>query len=95
MGLRIEFSDRAKKTADEIYDFIEENFGEKEAIAFKSKTGKTLNTMCKFPYMFKASNLGEDIRVGLITEQTSVLYQIHEDFIHLHFFWDNRQEPFL
>ena len=45
--------------------------------------------------MFKASELGENIRIGLITKQSSVLYEILEDAIFLHYFWDNRQEPMI
>jgi hypothetical protein len=51
--------------------------------------------IAQFPEMFKASELGENIRIGLITRQSSVLYEILEDAIFLHYFWDNRQEPMI
>ena len=95
MSLNIVFSEEAEITANQIYDFIEEHFGKRSAIEFKAKTQHTLATISKFPYMFKAAAIGDNFRIGLITGQTSVLYQVKEDSIYLHYFWDNRQEPFL
>lgn len=44
--------------------------------------------------LFKKSELGEHIRLGLIARYTSFLYEVTDTRIILHFFWDNRQEPF-
>ncbi len=95
MPLEIIYSQAAKDTAKDVYSFIRQEFGEKAAKDFLIKMNRTLRGIAQFPEMFKASELGENIRLGLITKQSSVLYEILEDAIFLHYLWDNRQEPMI
>lgn len=95
MPLEIIYSQAAKDTSRDIYAFIKEKFGDKAAKEFVLRINVTLRGIAQFPEMFKASELGENIRIGLITKQSSVLYEILEDAIFLHYFWDNRQEPLI
>ncbi len=75
------YSQSAKDTAKYVYTFIKEEFGDKAAKDFIIKINETLGTIARFPEMFKASELGVNIRMGLITKQTLVLYEIFEDVI--------------
>ncbi|MHA4893337.1 type II toxin-antitoxin system RelE/ParE family toxin [Pedobacter sp. PWIIR3] len=93
--MEIIYSQAAKDTSRDVYAFIKEKFGDKAARDFLFKINKTLRSIGQFPEMFKASQLGENIRIGLITKQSSVLYEVLEDAIFLHYFWDNRQEPMI
>ncbi len=95
MGLEISYSDRAKESARDVYNFILENFGQKAAATFRLKLETTLRSILEFPFLFKASELDESIRIGLITKQTSVVYEVRHETIFLHYFWDNRQEPMI
>jgi cytochrome c oxidase subunit IV len=58
-----------------------------------AKVYKTLFLASEIPYMFKAFTLSDNIRVGLISKQTSFFYRVQENEIIILLFWDNRQEP--
>ena len=93
MSLKIIFTDDATDILLSIADFIENKWSLKQAEKFLQKTYKTLDLLSDHPYMFKASSLHENIRIGTITKQTSFFYEIQENEIIILFFWDNRQEP--
>ncbi|MBS1532218.1 MAG: type II toxin-antitoxin system RelE/ParE family toxin [Bacteroidetes bacterium] len=92
MSLEIIFTPKAKDSFLSTITFIQSNWGDQPAERFVDKTYKLLNLIVKQPYMFKAYQ-GNDVRIGLITRQTSVVYRVLNDHIEVLFFWDNRQEP--
>lgn len=93
MGLAVVFSDVATDMLISIGEFIENKWGVKQTQKFLEKAHKTIGLASEYPYMFKASSLSDDIRIGLISHQTSFYYRIQENEIIILFFWDNRQEP--
>lgn len=94
MSLIIHYTPKAKKSLKYLYAFIEGKFGKRHADKFITKTGKTINLPKEQPFLFKKSELGEPFRLGLIAKNTSFIYEVTEDKVILHFFWDNRQDPF-
>jgi plasmid stabilization system protein ParE len=92
-SLEIYYTPRAKETLALVYQFLLQNFGQKAVDKFALKAEKTIALIAVEPFMFKASVIDENVRVGLITKQCSLFYQVTENSIHLLFFWDNRQEP--
>lgn len=94
MILEVLYTDRSKETLQLVYDFIEYKFGEKSAEQFSLKAEKIIELIRHHPFMYKAALFDENIRVGLITKQTSLFYRVTDTSVHLLFFWDNRQEPF-
>lgn len=95
MSFQIRTSPRSKFTSKSVYNFINNKFGNRAANEFILKTEKTLKLIAEYPYMFKASGIADNIRIGFITKQTSLVYMITDDAIYLLYFWDNRQEPIL
>ena len=94
MSLNIFYTPRSQETLQSVYNFISLKFGIRSANKFALKAEKAIALIAEQPYMFKASSLDENIRVGLITKQCSLFYQVTENSINLLFFYDNRQEPF-
>jgi plasmid stabilization system protein ParE len=92
MKLEIVFTPNAEDTFLSIVSFIQQKWGTRSAEKFIETTHKLLDTIAQQPYLFKAY-LDKDVRKGLITRQTSVVYRILHDRIEVLFFWDNRQEP--
>jgi len=72
MSLEIFYTPEAKETLQVVYWFIMEKFGKRSADKFVAKAEKTIKLISKHPFMFKASSLGENVRVGFITKQTSL-----------------------
>ena len=94
MALKIVFSDDGIETLLLTTSFIENKWGLKQAYKFLETVYKKLILASLNPYMYKAFMLSDNIRVGLISKQTSFFYRIQENEIVILFFWDNRQEPF-
>ena len=93
MALKVTFSDDAAEMLVTIGTFIENKWSKKETYKFLEKVHKTIELAASQPYIFKASSFDENIRVGLISKQTSFYYKIKENEIFILFFWDNRQDP--
>jgi plasmid stabilization system protein ParE len=95
MGLPIYYTPRSRETLVQIYNFIKAKFGTKPADKFVVKAEKIIMLISQYPLMFKASTIDKNVRIGLISKQTSLFYRITDTSIHLLFFGDNRQEPIL
>ncbi|HTE00669.1 MAG TPA: type II toxin-antitoxin system RelE/ParE family toxin [Mucilaginibacter sp.] len=94
MSLQVFYTPRSKETLESVYNFINDKFGTKSADQFLLKAEKIIALVTEHPFMFKASEIDDNVRIGLITKQTSLFYRVTDTSIHLLFFWDNRQEPF-
>jgi plasmid stabilization system protein ParE len=94
MAFKIVFSDDGIDTLRSTASFIENEWGSKQAYKFLERVYKILSLASQNPYMYKAFSLSDNIRVGLISKQTSFFYRIQENEIIILFFWDNRQDPF-
>jgi plasmid stabilization system protein ParE len=94
VALKIIFSDVAAEMLVTIGDFIENKWSKKESYKFLEKVHKKISLVAIQPYMYKATQFDENVRIGLISKQTSFYYEIRENEIIILFFWDNRQEPF-
>ncbi len=92
MSLALIWTDEAIETFDGVVLFIENKWSKKEADKFVQRTQKILKLIADQPYMYKAS-LNNNVRQAIFTKQTSVFYEVHDEFITVLFFWDNRQEP--
>jgi|SRR5579872_1209360 len=93
MNLEIIFTDDASYMLLSITNFIENKWGKKQAEKFLSKVYKTLDLISKQQYLFKASAIQENVRIGIVSKQTSFFYEIQDSEIIILFFWDNRQDP--
>ncbi|RZJ98752.1 MAG: type II toxin-antitoxin system RelE/ParE family toxin [Flavobacterium sp.] len=87
------FTDEATEMLVSVSLFIEQKWSLKEADKFLAQAYKTFDLLLKHPYIFKASSLDQNIRVGIISKQCSFFYEIKESQIVILFLWDNRQEP--
>jgi len=94
MSLAVFWSDEATETFDSIVLLIEIKWGERQAEIFVKHSQKILSLISNQPYMYKAS-INSSVRQAVISSQTSLYYEIHDGYITLLFFWDNRQEPIL
>jgi plasmid stabilization system protein ParE len=94
MGLKVRWTPEAEKTFDAIIEYLENCWTEREIVNFVTKANLLILKIAKHPKMFRSSSK-KNIRVGFITKQTSLFYQIidAENVILILSFWDNRQDP--
>lgn len=95
MTLKVITTNRSRKTLSVIYKYIAGKFGINSANKFLVTVDKTVAQIAMQPYMFKATRIDEQVRVGFITKQCSLIYRVTDTEIHLLYFWDNRQDPIL
>jgi plasmid stabilization system protein ParE len=72
MTLKVEYAPEAEETLISVYEFILDKFGKRSAESFLTKTEKIIGLVAELPHMYKASPFDENVRIGLITKQTSV-----------------------
>ncbi len=93
MNLPIVWTGEAETTFEQIVQYLEKVWSEKEVRKFIRIVKKTLAKIAVVPYLFEASISDPSVRKGFITKQCSLFYQIEEESITLLYFWDNRREP--
>ena len=93
MSLSIVWSNNAEFTFDAVVTFIENSWGENSARKFVTRANQILLNLSEHPYLFKSISAENNVRIGIITPQVSVVYRIHTTHIYLLYFWDNRQQP--
>lgn len=94
MAYKIRWTKEANKTFDKIIEYLESRWTNREIVNFVKKSNQILAQISDRPEMFKSSSKMK-IRMGVITKQTSLFYQIDDrnKIIVLLSFWDNRQDP--
>ena len=93
MALVTRWTKEAEETFNEIIEYLENNWTEKEVQSFVRKAHKVIGQIENNPYQFKASSFHE-IRKAFITKHNSMFYFVNEDdrVVELYTFWDNRQD---
>nr|NQU91291.1 type II toxin-antitoxin system RelE/ParE family toxin [Bacteroidota bacterium] len=94
MAYKVRWTPEAEETFDFIIYYLNNRWTEREIINFVTKANHLIDQIAEHPKMFRLSSK-RNIRVGFITHQTSLFYQISEteNLILLLSFWDNRQDP--
>ncbi|WP_299285453.1 type II toxin-antitoxin system RelE/ParE family toxin [uncultured Mucilaginibacter sp.] len=92
MALTVNWSEEARFQFENIIDFLNYRWTEKETKDFILKTEAVVKVIRAHPYIYPASNYNQ-IRKAVITKQTSLFYLIRTKEIYLVSFWDNRQNP--
>lgn len=76
MTLKVITTRRSRQTLTVTYNLINATFGVNIANDFLAKVDKTVGLIAKQPFMFKAISIDENVRVGFITKQCSLIYLI-------------------
>lgn len=75
-GFRIDWSDEAINNLDSIIDYLTIKWSDKESRNFFKKLNRRLDIISKNPPSFPASDLRISIRRYVLTEQTSIYYEL-------------------
>ncbi|MBE7179457.1 MAG: type II toxin-antitoxin system RelE/ParE family toxin [Mucilaginibacter polytrichastri] len=91
-GIEVRWTTEAEITFDQIVSYILEHWGENARQKFISHTEEVLSVLITQPEMYGRAGIG-NVRRAVITKQTSLFYDLQNNFIVLLYFWDNRQDP--
>ena len=92
MAINIKWTPEAELTFDNIVEYLEKEWSEKEVKKFFARVNHMLILISQNPKIYKASKTN-DVRIGVITKHNSLVYRIKSNEIELLTFWANRQDP--
>lgn len=89
---KVIWSEEAVENLKKIIHYLEENWTEKEIKKFVQKLEKQILIITIQPDSFpKANNL--DVHRSVLTKQTTIYYNVHQESIRIVTIFDTRQNP--
>jgi hypothetical protein len=88
---RIVWTPEAVKTYHSLVQYLALEWGDLSKTKFLNEVELVVDLISRNPRMFKRSTRYENIRMGYLSKQCSLIYRIKPDEIELLLFWDNRQ----
>ena len=92
-GYKIDWSDEALANLDSIIDYLSIKWTNREIRYFYKKLDKRLEIISANPHGFPASEIKSNIRRSVLTEQTTIFYEIKINRIVILSLFDNRKDP--
>ncbi len=92
-GYKIEWTDEASTNLDLIIDYLTHYWSDKQIRNFYRKLEKRLSVILKNPYTFPQSDVKSNVRRCVLTEQTTIYYEIKSDSIVILSLFDTRKNP--
>lgn len=83
MEYKFLWTEEAINNLEDILDYLEKNWSQKEIEDFKIKLSKQLVLIPKFPHMFPVSLQNQKLRKAVLSKQTTLYYQIKGNLIYL------------
>jgi plasmid stabilization system protein ParE len=94
MAYKVIWAPKAIITFENVIDYLQSHWTEKQIKYFVERTDKTIHLISNNPYLFRGSEK-EDLHEVVITKHNILLYQVSvkERSIELLAFFDTRQNP--
>lgn len=92
MAKEIIWTPKGEKTHDEIIEYLEREWSEREVINFIKRVDKIVKHISRYPLAYRSAGK-EDVREAVITKHNILLYRISGQIIYLLYFWDTRKNP--
>ena len=91
MAYNLRWSEESLRNLDEIIEDIQFKWTEKEVNNFKDKLSHQLDLIIQNPLMFPASKKHSRLRKAVLSKQTTIFYEIHEEPIYLAYIHLNKR----
>lgn len=92
-GYNISWTNEAIDNLDSIIDYLQNRWTEKEISGFFKRLDKRINLISRNPHAFPVVDTRINIRKCVLSEQTSIYYEIKPDVVVILAFFDNRKDP--
>jgi hypothetical protein len=95
MSYKTFWTNRAIKTAEDVVNYLREEWTKKEVDGFLNKTDDIIATIESNPKLFIASKKRPNVHLALIYRRTFLVYKIYpqKKQIVLLLFWEPKQNP--
>lgn len=92
-GYSIDWSDEASDNLDSIIDYLQKKWTDREIGRFFKKLDKHIDLISKNPFSFPVVDLTTNLRRSVLTEQTTIYYEIKNDIVVILSLFVNRKDP--
>jgi plasmid stabilization system protein ParE len=92
-GYKIFWTNEALTNLDGILKYLEENWTQKEIVAFVRKLDKRLDLISINPKLFPRSEHKKKVRKSVLTKHTVIYYVFEDDEVKVLTLFDPRQNP--
>lgn len=90
---QIIWSDEAISNLENILDYLERKWTEREVNRFKVLLSRLLEVIQNNPEIFPQSGVQPLLRKAVLSKQTSIYYLVRNENIYLVYLFDNRMNP--
>ena len=92
MDYKLHWTEEAVNNLEEILDYLNQNWTQKEVTNFKLKLAKQIELIVQNPFMFPQSLHRSRLRKAVLSKQTSIFYEVKNDAIFLAYLFINRMD---
>jgi plasmid stabilization system protein ParE len=90
---KIYWTDEAIRNLESILDYLKSNWTEREINSFKKKLSRQVELIEKNPKLFPISSFNSRLRKAVLSEQTTIFYELSGKMIYLVYLFNTRQSP--
>ena len=77
---------------DNILDYLNSRWSERETNSFKKRLSKLINLIKQNPNLFPISQFNPRLRKAVLSKQTTVFYEVSGQIIYLVYLFNNMQD---
>ena len=92
-GYNISWTNEAINNLDLIIDYLQNTWTDREISKFIKKLDKRIDSISRNPHSFPIVDKRINIRRCVLSEQTSIYYEIKPDVVVILTLFDNRKDP--
>ena len=92
-GYNIVWSEEALSNLDSIIEYLQNRWTDREISRFFKKLDKRVDIIARNPLAYPVVEVRINIRRSVLSEQTSIYYEIKSDVIVILSLFDNRKDP--
>jgi plasmid stabilization system protein ParE len=91
--MKVHFSNLAAFKLQRLVDYLLEEWGEQSKRKFLKQLDIKIKVIETAPRAFPASRLDPKLRKCVVTKQTTILYEVHDQYVFILNLIDTRQDP--
>ena len=89
---KIFWTEEAISNLESILDYLRNNWTQKEIDIFKISLSKQIDLISKNPKLFPISEFNPRLRKAVLSEQTTIFYELSDQIIYLVYLFNNKQD---
>lgn len=89
---QILWTDEAISNLDDIIDYLNDKWTEREIIHFKKKLSRQISLIEQKPFLFPLSVYNPRLRKAVLGRQTTIFYEVSGQLIYIVFLFSNMQD---